>query len=99
MWYAVISEDVENSLPLRANAREAHLARLNALADEGRLLVAGPHPAADTTDPGPAGFTGSLVIVEFPSLADAQQWAAEDPYVAAGVYENVTVKPFKLVLP
>ena len=99
MWYAILSEDNENSLPLRAGAREAHLARLRTLASEGRLLVAGPHPAVDADVPGEAGFTGSLVIAEFPSLEDAQQWADDDPYVAAGVYREVRVKPFKRVLP
>jgi len=99
MWYAIVSEDVEGSLPLRAGAREAHLARVKTLASEGRLLVAGPHPAIDAADPGEAGFTGSLVVAEFASLEDAQSWADADPYVAAGVYRNVAVKPFKLVLP
>ena len=99
MWYAVISEDNENSLPLRATARDAHLVRLRALAADGRLLVAGPHPAVDAEDAGEAGFTGSLVIAEFASLEDARQWAEADPYVAAGVYRHVTVKPFKRVLP
>ena len=99
MWYAVISQDVDNSLPLRAKSREAHLARLQALASEGRVLIAGPHPAIDAEDPGEAGFTGSLVVVDFTSLEEAEAWAAADPYVDAGVYANVTVKPFKLVLP
>jgi len=99
MWYAIISEDVENSLPLRAGAREAHLERLRGLVEEGRVLVGGPHPAIDSEDPGPAGFTGSLVIVDFPSLEEAQEWANADPYVAAGVYSKVTVKPFKRVVP
>lgn len=99
MWYAVMSEDVEDSLPRRAKARSAHLARLSALMEAGRLLLAGPHPAIDAEDPGPAGFTGSLVIVDFPSLEDAQAWARDDPYVEAGVYANVVVKPFKRVLP
>lgn len=99
MWYAIISEDNENSLPLRATARDAHLARLRSLAAEGRLLVAGPHPAVDAEDAGEAGFTGSLVIAEFSSLENATQWADADPYVAAGVYRKVTVKPFKRVLP
>lgn len=99
MWYAIISEDNDNSLPLRATAREAHLARLRSLAADGRLLLAGPHPAVDAAEPGEAGFTGSLVIAEFPSLNDAKQWADEDPYVAAGVYKEVRVKPFKRVLP
>lgn len=99
MWYAIISEDVEGSLPLRAGARVAHLARVKTLASEGHLLIAGPHPAIDAADPGEAGFTGSLVVAEFASLEDAQSWADADPYVAAGVYRNVAVKPFKLVLP
>ncbi len=99
MWYAIISEDVEDSLERRATARPEHLARVNALVDEGRLLIAGPHPAVDSPDPGPAGFTGSLIVAEFDSLEDAKAWADEDPYVIAGVYANVTVKPFKKVLP
>lgn len=99
MWYAIISEDVANSLEKRKVARPAHLERLNALKDAGRLLIAGPHPAIDTEDPGEAGFSGSLVVAEFASLAAAQSWADADPYVAAGVYAKVTVKPFKKVLP
>ena len=99
MWYAIMSEDVEDSLEKRASARTKHLARLTALRDEGRLLIAGPHPAVDSTDPGTAGFTGSLVVAEFPSLEEARAWADDDPYVAAGAYRKVTVKPFKLVLP
>ena len=99
MWYAIISEDVEDSLPLRAKAREAHLERMKILANEGRLLLAGPHPAIDAEDPGVAGFSGSLVVADFPSLEDAEKWADVDPYVAAGVYANVIVKPFKRVLP
>jgi uncharacterized protein YciI len=99
MWYAVISQDVENSLEFRAISREAHVARLKALVAEGRLLIAGPHPAIDAEDPGAAGFSGSLVVVDFPSLEEAQAWAEVDPYVEAGVYANVTVKPFKKVLP
>ncbi len=99
MWYAVISEDHDGSLENRLAARPDHVARLTALRDEGRLLIAGPHPAVDSPDPGPAGFTGSLVVVEFDSLESAQAWADEDPYVAAGVYRKVTVKPFNLVLP
>ncbi|BBP01030.1 YciI family protein [Sulfuriferula nivalis] len=98
-WYAIIGEDVENSLPLRQTARPAHLARLQALQDQGRLLIAGPFPAIDSMDPGPAGFTGSLVVAEFASLADAQAWADADPYVSAGVYHQTTVKPYKKVLP
>ena len=99
MLYAIISEDVPDSLPLRKQARPEHLARLEALSDQGRLQLAGPHPAIDSDDPGPAGFTGSLVIAEFQSLGDAQAWADADPYIDAGVYANVTVKPFKRVLP
>jgi len=99
MWYAIISEDVEDSLALRAKSREAHLARMRELLADGRVLIAGPHPAIDAEDPGPAGFTGSLVVLDFPSLEEAEAWANADPYVEAGVYANVTVKPFKLVLP
>ena len=99
MFYAIISEDIENSLPLRLEVRPAHLGRLQQLKQEGRLLLAGPHPAIDSDEPGAAGFSGSLVIAEFPSLEEAESWAAADPYMAAGVYEHVTVKPFKKVLP
>jgi len=99
MWYAVISEDREDTLDKRLAARPEHVARLTALRDEGRLLIAGPHPAVDSPDPGPAGFTGSLVVIECDSLEDAKAWADADPYIAAGVYEKVTVKPFNLVLP
>jgi len=99
MWYAIISEDVENSLAQRLAARPAHLQRLQELKDDGRLFAAGPHPAIDSLEPGEAGFTGSLVIAEFPSLTEAQQWADADPYIVAGVYQQVTVKPFKKVLP
>lgn len=99
MWYAIISEDVEDSLELRKSARPAHLERVNALVEEGRLLIAGPHPAVDCADSGSAGFTGSLIVAEFESLQDAEAWAGEDPYVKAGVYAKVTVKPFKQVLP
>jgi len=99
MWYSIISEDVDESLPLRTRAREAHLARLQTLASEGRLLIAGPHPAIDANDPGEAGFIGSLVVAEFASLEAAQDWADSDPYTDAGVYRHVAVKPFKLVLP
>ncbi len=99
MWYLIYSEDVENSLPLRAEARPAHLERLKTLQAEGRLLVAGPNPAIDSDDPGAAGFTGSTVIAEFESLEAATSWADADPYVAAGVYAKVIVKPFKKVLP
>lgn len=99
MFYAIISEDIPDSLRLRKEARPAHLARLEALRDDGRLLVAGPHPAIDSPDPGEAGFSGSLVIADFESLEQAQQWADQDPYVEAGVYQSVTVKPYKVVLP
>lgn len=99
MWYAIISEDVDDSSALRAGAREAHLARLNDLVDEGRLLIAGPHPAIDAEDPGLAGFTGSLVVAEFESVDAAREWAAADPYMDAGVYKEVAVKPFRRVLP
>lgn len=99
MYYAILSEDLPDSLEHRLAARPAHLARLQELMAEGRLLLAGPHPAIDTEDPGPAGFTGSLVVAEFPSLEAAQAWAGADPYAAAGVYARVTVKPFKKVLP
>ncbi len=99
MWYAIISQDIGDSRAGRTAARADHVARLKTMADEGRLLIAGPHPAIDAQDPGEAGFTGSLVVGDFPSLEDAQVWADADPYVAAGVYEKVTIKPFKLVLP
>lgn len=99
MLYAIISEDIVNSLPLRIKTRSAHIERLNKLKQQGRLVLAGPHPAIDSNDPGEAGFTGSLVIAEFADLASAQTWADTDPYVAAGIYANVTVKPFKKVLP
>ena len=99
MLYAFISQDVENSLEKRLSVREQHIARLNALKDEGRLIIAGPHPGIDSPDPGDAGFTGSLIVAEFESLSAAQAWADDDPYIDAGVYKKVIVKPFKLVLP
>ena len=99
MYYAIISEDIENSLEKRLAARPDHIQRLKDLVDQGRLLVAGPHPAIDNEDPGKAGFTGSLVIAEFNSLEHAQSWADADPYITAGVYEKVIVKPYKKVLP
>ena len=99
MLYAIISRDHENSLEKRVSARPAHLARLEMLRDEGRLILAGPHPAIDSNDPGPAGFTGSLVVAEFASLPAARAWADADPYLSAGVYADVQVKPFKKVLP
>ena len=99
MWYAIIAEDVPGTLEQRLAVRPRHLARLEQLKAEGRLLLAGPHPAVDNENPGPAGFTGSLVVAEFDSLADAEAWAAADPYRDAGVYASVRVKPFKKVLP
>jgi uncharacterized protein len=99
MWYAILSEDVPDSLALRTPVRSAHLQRLEALKQQGRLLLAGPHPAIDAEDPGPAGFTGSLVVAEFASLEEARRWADADPYFAAGVYATVSVKPFRKVLP
>jgi len=99
MYYAVISQDVDDSLEKRKSVRTEHIARLQALQNEGRLLIAGPHPKIDSEDPGPAGFTGSLIVAEFDSLQAAQEWADADPYIAAGVYENVIVKPFKKVFP
>lgn len=99
MLYAIISEDVAHSLEKRMSARPAHLERLQQLQDAGRLLLAGPHPAIDSDNPGEAGFTGSLVVAEFDNLETAQQWADADPYIAAGVYAKVTVKPFKKVFP
>ena len=98
MHYAIMSEDVVDSLEKRKAARPAHLDRLNNLASQDRLLVAGPHPAVDSSEPGEAGFSGSLVIAEFDSLEQAQAWADADPYVVAGVYQRVVVKPFKRVL-
>lgn len=99
MWYAIISEDIDGTLDKRLAARPDHVARLQDLVDKGRLLLAGPHPAVDSADPGPAGFTGSLVIAEFESLEEARAWATADPYVVAGVCGTVTVKPFHRVLP
>jgi uncharacterized protein len=99
MFYAIMGVDREDSLEARLHARPEHLRRIEALRDEGRLLIAGPHPAIDTPDPGPAGFSGSLVVAEFPSLEAAKAWAAQDPYTLSGVFAAVTVKPFKKVLP
>jgi len=99
MLYVIIGEDRPGSLEQRLAARPAHLERLNALQADGRLFVAGPCPAIDSPDPGPAGFSGSIIIAEFASLAAAQAWADADPYIAAGVYEKVAVKPFKKALP
>ena len=99
MLYVIFSQDVENSLPLRAQARPAHVERLQALKNEGRLVLAGPCPAIDAEGPGEAGFTGSVIVAEFDSLEDAQAWANADPYIEAGVYQSVIVKPYKKVLP
>lgn len=99
MLYAIIGQDIEHSLERRRQVRSAHLERIQELQANGRLVLAGPFPAMDTEDPGEAGFTGSLIVAEFPSLEAAQQWAEADPYVEAGVYAQVTVKPFKQVLP
>lgn len=99
MLYAIMATDRSESLKARMDARPAHLERLRALQEEGRLILAGPHPAIDSPDPGEAGFTGSLVVAEFPDLENARAWADADPYVAAGVYQQVLVKPFKQVFP
>jgi hypothetical protein len=99
MLYTIVGNDVENSLPLRKSAREAHLERLQALQDAGRIVIAGPNPAIDSNDPGDAGFSGSVIVAEFGSLEEAQAWADADPYITAGVYASVTVKPFKRVFP
>ncbi|PKI16127.1 YciI family protein [Colwellia sp. 12G3] len=99
MFYVIYSEDVENSLSLRLSVRDKHIERLKDLQDQGKLLIAGPCPAIDNEDPGEAGFTGSLIVAEFDSLTAAQIWADQDPYISAGVYKRVTVKPYKKVLP
>lgn len=99
MLYAIISQDVEDSLEKRKGARPDHIARLNELKNQGRLILAGPHPAIDVSDPGDAGFSGSLVVAEFEDLDEARNWADADPYVSAGVYSSVIVKPFNKVLP
>lgn len=99
MLYTIIAQDIEHSLERRRQARSAHIDRIHKLQDNGHLVMAGPFPAIDTESPGEAGFTGSLIVAEFSSLEAAQQWAEADPYVAAGVYSQVTVKPFKQVLP
>ena len=99
MWYLILGADVDDSLPARKIHRPAHLARLEALRDQGRLLIAGPLPAVDAEDPGEAGFTGSAIIAAFDSLEDAKAWAADDAYVHGGVFDTMLVKPFKLVLP
>ena len=99
MWYAIIGQDVDDSLDKRMSVRADHIKRLQDLQDEGRMLLAGPNPMIDSEDPGPAGFSGSIIVAEFDSLEAAQAWADADPYLAAGVYEEVTVKPFKKVFP
>ena len=99
MWYAIIAEDHDNSLERRMAARPAHLERIEGLKRQGRVLVAGPFPAVDAEDPATAGFTGSLMVVDFPSLDEAQAWADEDPYVTGNVFRSVTVKPFRKVMP
>ena len=99
MWYVINATDNEDSLERRLSVRARHLARLQELQNQGRLLLAGPCPAVDSNDPGPAGFSGSLIVAEFDSLEDAQSWADADPYVEAGVYAGVSVKPFRKVLP
>ncbi len=99
MWYLILGHDRPDSLDARSRARSAHLARLEALRDAGRLLLAGPCPAIDAEDPGPAGFLGSLIVAEFGDLAEARAWADADPYLAAGVYREVEVRPFRPVLP
>ena len=99
MWYAIYGKDVADSLALRKTVREAHLARVTTLVDEGRLLIAGPRPAIDSPDPGPAGWVGSLIIARFDSLEAAEVWAQDDPYVHSGVYESVEVSPFIPLLP
>ena len=99
MLYAIISEDVKNSLGKRQSARAAHIKRLNLMHEQGRIVAAGPHPTIDSNDPGDQGFSGSLIIAEFDSLEQAKAWANDDPYIDAGVYKKVTVKPFKQVLP
>jgi len=99
MFYVIYSEDIENSLILRLSVRDKHIERLKDLQNQGKLLIAGPCPAIDNEDPGEAGFTGSLIVAEFDSLTTAQAWADQDPYISAGVYKKVTVKPYKKVLP
>ncbi len=99
MWYTIISENLDNDLELRAKVRKEHIAHVQTLVDAGRLLTAGPQPAIDAENPGTAGFTGSLIVADFPSLKDAEAWANADPYVEAGVHKKVVVKPYKRVLP
>jgi uncharacterized protein YciI len=99
MWFVILGNDVPDSLEKRRSVRPAHIARLQQLLDEGRLLVAGAFPAIEAEDPGPAGFTGSMILAEFPNQADAERWAQADPYIAAGVYASVSIKPFRKALP
>lgn len=99
MYYSIVAQDVKESLPLRSQARPDHIGRLHKLAEEGRLLVAGPNPSVDSEEPGESGFSGSIIIAQFDSLEAAKEWANADPYLAVGVYEKVVVKPFKKVLP
>ena len=99
MLYAIIAQDIESSLSKRMEARPSHVARLNELKDQGRLILAGPHPSIDVSEPGDAGFSGSLIVAEFDDLQQARQWADADPYVTAGVYSSVVIKPFNKVLP
>ncbi|MDP1595925.1 MAG: YciI family protein [Methylotenera sp.] len=99
MWYAIVAEDAPNSLDKRLSARPEHLARLQDLQNTGRLLLAGPFPAIDSPDPGPAGYSGSLIVAEFSNIEEAQQWANNDPFVINGVYSQVSVKPFRKTLP
>lgn len=99
MWYAIMAQDVPDSLAKRIATRPQHLSRIQVLQDAGRLLLAGPFPAIDSTDPGPAGFTGSLIVAEFSNLNEATTWANTDPFVISGVYEHVVVKPFRKTLP
>ncbi|TBR39534.1 MULTISPECIES: YciI family protein [Dyella] len=99
MWFAIVGTDVPDSLEKRKSARPAHIERLQKLLDEGRLFVAGAFPAIESEDPGPAGFTGSLILAQFPSQAEAEAWAKDDPYIAAGVYASVSIKPFRKALP
>ncbi len=99
MWYSIICEDKKDSLELRLKTRESHLKRIKSLSENGRILIAGPNPAIDNEEPGQAGFSGSIIIAEFNSIEEAEKWAKEDPYMVAGVFESINVKPFKKVLP
>ena len=99
MWYSIICKDKKNSLELRLKTRESHLKRIKSLSENGRILIAGPNPVIDNEEPGQAGFSGSIIIAEFNSIEEAEKWAKEDPYMVAGVFESINVKPFKKVLP